>query len=112
SGLTPAGVRDPFGRCGRFRAPKPLTCYLAAAGRGQTNRSISGSCRSLLPIFTLETEPGVTVLLAGTPPTVLTVPADSLSVVSSNLATVSGSFQVAAFDAAADLGAGSAWFAF
>jgi hypothetical protein len=43
----------------------------------------------------------------GTAPTLYTVPASDLSVVLSNLATLSGSVQVAAFDAAGDLGAPS-----
>jgi len=49
---------------------------------------------------------------AGTQPTIFTVPATSLSVVLSNLATLSGAVQVAAYDAAGDLGAPSTWVSF
>jgi hypothetical protein len=49
---------------------------------------------------------------AGSPPTVLTVTADNLSVVLSNLTTLHGSVQVAALDSADDLGVSSPWFTF
>jgi hypothetical protein len=49
---------------------------------------------------------------ANAPPTIFTVTADNLSVVLSNLATLHGSVQVAALDAAGDLGVSSPLFTF
>jgi hypothetical protein len=51
-------------------------------------------------------------LPAGSPPTILTVPASQLSVVLSNLPTLHGSVQVAAVDAFGDLGVASPLFTF
>jgi hypothetical protein len=58
----------------------------------------------------------ITIVYAGSPPgappIIRTVPATKLKVVLSHLATIHGSIQVAALDAAGDLGAPSNWLTF